>query len=72
MRAIEKKLRARIVDLEHKNTELVRVRDAFRAHYASRFRWWVELLGKGTGPSVPWLIEDDAKLMAKVGSWWWG
>jgi hypothetical protein len=71
MRTVEKRLREQIKVLNE-----LRAKDAekiaeFQRHYAGRFRWWIELLGQGRTPSLPWLIENDAKLMAKVGAWWW-
>jgi hypothetical protein len=71
MRAVEKRLRERIKYLETNQAEIDADRELFRKHFARRFRWWIELLGKGTTPSLPWLIEQDAKEMRDMKWWSW-
>ncbi len=71
MRRVEKRLRERITELEAELAWKSKDLEAFRQHFAKRFRWWIELLGKGTGPNLPWMIEDDAKVLHKLKSWWW-
>ena len=71
MRAVEKRLRDRINELEKSHDEAVADRDLFRDHFARRFRWWIELLGKNEKPSLPWLIEADAKQMQSMKWWRW-
>lgn len=71
MRRVERKLRERIAvleaELEWKSKEL----EVFRKHFVKRFRWWIELLSKNTGPNLSWMIEDDAKVLHTLKSWWW-
>ena len=71
MRRVEKRLRDRIDELEAelkwKSEEL----EVFRNHFSKRFRWWIELLSKNTSPNLGWMIEDDAKVLHKLKSWWW-
>ncbi len=71
MRAIEKRLRERIAYLEVANRELEADRNLFRDHFARRFRWWIELLGKNETPKLAWLIEADAKEMRAMQWWSW-
>ena len=71
MRAVEKRLREKIVELERQISEKDKDLAEYHRHFQKRFRWWIELLGKGGTPSLPWLIEDDAKLFHRVKSWWW-
>lgn len=71
MRAIEKKLRERIKELEGEVSILENERIKFRAHFVKRFRWWLALIGKGTNPNLTWLVEDDAKFLVNVEKWWW-
>ena len=72
MRKVERQLRDRIKAMEaiikQKDEDL----EKYRRHFTGRFRWWIELLGKGQTPSLPWLIENDAKVLHGVKSWWWG
>lgn len=72
MRKIERQLRERIKDLTGTNEELSRELEVYRQHFSSRLRWWIKLLGEGKTPSLPWLIENDAKVLHSVKSWWWG
>lgn len=65
MRAIEQTLRARVKVLEAEVEELKADRELFREHFKNRFRWWIELLGKQSNPSLPWLIEDEAKWLRR-------
>lgn len=71
MRAVEKRLRERIKYLEAYQAELESDRELFRDHFARRFRWWIELLGKHSSPNIKWLIEYDAKEMRKMKWWSW-
>lgn len=69
-----KKIRALkrdIKDLEESRERLMSDREKFRAHFAKRFRWWVELLGNKNGPDLQWVIKDDAKFLTKVDWWFW-
>lgn len=66
MRAIEKRLRERIKNLEQENDKLQKDRNKFRSHFERRFKWWIELLGKQSSPNLPWLIEDDAKFLKDI------
>lgn len=65
MRAIERTLRARVTVLEAEVRELQEDREVFREHFKERFRWWIELLGKQEKPSLPWLIESEAKWLRR-------
>ncbi len=71
MRAVEKRLRERIKELEKENQEVSEDRDLFRDHFARRFRWWIELVGKQKTPNMAWLIEADAKEMRAMKWWSW-
>lgn len=71
MRAIEKRLRERIKQLEAELQETRDDRQLFRDHFARRFRWWIELIGSQSTPSLPWLIEQDAKEMRHMKYWCW-
>lgn len=71
MRATEKRLRERIKKLEAERDTLERDREKFRSHFIRRFKWWVKLLGESQQPSLPWLIEDDAKFLRDIEKWWW-
>lgn len=71
MRAVEKRLRERIKELEKQLETVEADRAKFREHFSRRFRWWIELAGKGQHPSVAWLIEADAKELYSLGYWWW-
>ena len=69
--AVERRLRERIKALEEQKKKLEEERSKFRDHFANRFRWWIKLLGEGKTPSLPWVIEDDAKMMNSVTWWYW-
>ena len=71
MRAVEKRLLERIKLLEKEVTELEEDRDRFRIHFATRFRWWVKLIGNQTTPDMAWLIEADAKELREFKFWSW-
>lgn len=71
MRAVERRLRERITELEKRTSDLEQERKKFRQHFQKRFRWWIELVGKQTGPKLSWLIEDDAQFLHTVERWWW-
>lgn len=71
MRAVEKRLRQRIKDLEFENQKLMNDRRLFREHFISRFKWWIQLLGEQSKPNINWLIEDDAKWLKRFESWYW-
>lgn len=71
MRAVEKRLRERVKNLEKQLSELEADRDVFRKHFSRRYRWWIELLGKKETPSIAWLIEADAKEMVSMKWWAW-
>ncbi len=75
MRKVERQLRMRLKDaekrLEETRQELSEEREKFREHFTTRFRWWIELVGKGQSPSAAWLIEADAKFLTRVKPWCW-
>ena len=57
--------------LEAKIRVLENERRIYQEHFARRFKWWIELIGKNTTPSLPWLIEHDAKFMQTVTHFSW-
>jgi hypothetical protein len=78
MRAIEKRLRmrlknaeARVQELQTELNEVRQDRQKFRDHFMQRFKWWIELIGSQQTPSLPWLIEDDAKELRKFQYFIW-
>ncbi|MGL5936229.1 MAG: hypothetical protein ACRCZI_11485 [Cetobacterium sp.] len=71
MRAIEKKLRERVQELEKELDEVKQDREEFRDHFAKRFKWWLELIGKQQAPPMTWLIESDAKWLRRFQWWQW-
>ena len=71
MTRTERRLKERVKELEAELDEIRRDRQKFRDHFVSRFRWWIELLGKDTSPKVSWLVEDDAKWLRNLKWWSW-
>lgn len=71
MAASERQLRRRVKELEQEVDELRLDRQIFRDHFALRFRWWVELMGKGERPNLAWLVENDARVLTRVKYWPW-
>ena len=71
MRKVERVLRERVKALEEQVNDLRRDRDLFREHFHNRFKWWIKLLGDSRTPSLPWLVEDDAKWLRKFQAWYW-
>lgn len=71
MRAVEKRLRERIQYLEETKAEVQADREKLREHFATRFRYWIQLMGEQKTPSLPWLIEHDAKTLANLKWWSW-
>lgn len=71
MRRVERVLRERLKELECERDEMESDRVILRNHFSRRFRWWIELQGKGERPSLAWLIEDDAKTLANLKWWSW-
>lgn len=71
MRAAEKRLRERIQALESQLEEIKQDREMFRDHFATRFRWWIKLLGEQSKPNLAWVIEDDAKYLRRMQWWGW-
>jgi hypothetical protein len=58
--------------LNEKITKLENERGEFRKHFSDRFRLWVELQGNGQNPtSLTWLIDADAKFLARVSPFKW-
>ena len=70
--AKNKELRERIKELEQELNEIKADREKYRTHFITRFRWWIELLGKGSTPNVNYLIESDAKILNSTKPFWWG
>lgn len=71
MRTVERRLRERIAQLETELKEVQQDREIFREHFATRFRWWIKLVGEQTKPNLAWLIEDDAKYLRRMQWWGW-
>ena len=73
-KSLARMIRYRECDIEKKNEEIQKLRnerDEFRQHFGTRFHWWVELIGKQQSPSLPWLIEADAKFLTRVSQFTW-
>jgi hypothetical protein len=64
MRAVEKRLRERVKELE---AELNKVKE----DWVRVMKWMIQLQGKGETPSVSWFIEDLSKLLNRVSQWYW-
>lgn len=60
-----------ITRLEKTICELENERRRFRAHASERFQWWTKLLNGKDTPSLPWLIEHDAKFLQSVSYFTW-
>ena len=60
-----------ITRLEKTICELENERSRYRDHAARRMKWWIELHGKQSSPSVAWLIEQDAKFLQTVSRFEW-
>lgn len=71
MRAVEKRLRERIKNLEDELAKVKADREKFRNHFAQRFRWWIKLIGEKRTPNMSWLIESDAKVLSEFERWYW-
>lgn len=71
MRAIEKRLRERVKELEAERDALKKDREEFRAHFIQRFKWWIELLGSQSKPNLAWLVENDAIWLRRFERWYW-
>lgn len=71
MRKVERQLREQIHALEADLKELEADREKFRLHFTGRFRWWIKLVGEGKSPSLPYLVEADAKFLTTVQWWCW-
>ena len=71
MRAVERRLRERVAQLEKDLSEVEADRDLFRDHFTRRFRWWIKLIGDKQTPNMQWLIEDDAKELRGFKWWSW-
>lgn len=61
MRAIERRLRDRIRQLEDELKEAEADRQKFRTYWAGNMKWFIEMHGEGKHPTMSWLIEDMAK-----------
>ncbi|TKB81929.1 MAG: hypothetical protein E8D44_13215 [Nitrospira sp.] len=78
MRAIEKRLRARLrakeAELLTLRTDLDDVRqdrNELREHFKQRFQWWIKLLGEKGQPNMAWLVEQDALWLRRFQWWPW-
>jgi len=56
---------------EKKIRQLENEQCLYQEHFARRFKWWIELIGKNSTPSLPWLIEQDAKFLQSVTQFTW-
>lgn len=57
--------------LVKENAELSGDLAKFRAWAGAKMKWWLDLHGQGKSPSLPWLIEDTAKLFQRVKRFDW-
>lgn len=71
MRAVEKRLRERVKALENELAEVKDDREQYRGYWIGKMKWFLELHGNGKSPSLPWLIEDLAKLFNRVERFYW-
>ncbi len=71
MRAVEKRLREKVRELESELTTVKADREKFRKYWAHKFRWFIELQGKSSTPNMPYMIEDMAKFFQDVQWWYW-
>jgi hypothetical protein len=71
MRAVEKRLRERVKELEAELNKVKEDREKFRAYWVRVMKWMIQLQGKGETPSVSWFIEDLSKLLNRVSQWYW-
>lgn len=71
---LRQKLKDQIEQTEYYKKEFERVdqdRKKFQVHFAARYRWWIELLGKSQTPIIGPLIEKDAKFLQTVEYFSW-
>jgi len=71
MRKVERQLRERVKAVEEERDKITEDRDRFRRHFAERFRWWIKLIGEQKSPSLPYLVETDARFLHKAEWWIW-
>lgn len=71
MRAVEKRLRERIKELENKLQVVENDRRLFREHFVNRFKFLIQVLGENKNPCAKWLIEDDAAWLQEFEKWYW-
>lgn len=61
-------------ELRVKTNELYDIREdrrKFREHFELRFKLWIKLLGEKRSPNMEWLVEDDARWLARFQTWFW-
>ena len=71
MTTLERKLKKRVRELEQELDQVRADREIFREHFMRRFRWWVELMGKGEQPNLAWLVENDGRTLNRLKWWPW-
>lgn len=71
MRAVEKRLRQKIKDLEAELKEVEEDREKFREDFIRNFKEAIRLLGKGCSWSSSDLIERMSKQLRNYKWWYW-
>jgi uncharacterized coiled-coil protein SlyX len=61
--------RKAIEDLNKRISELEEERSLFREHFATRFKWWFQLISENQSPKLTWLAENDAMWLRRFKIW---
>ena len=71
MRAVEKRLRERIKELEIERNKIESDRQKFRHAFISNFKCSVDLLGKGETWRMEYVVKTLAEQLTRFEKWWW-
>jgi hypothetical protein len=71
MRAVEKRLRERLKDVEAELEVVIADRNKFREEFARLFRSAIDCHGRNRHFAMDSYIETGAKFLATVQRWWW-